>query len=229
MIPILKYIISVSWFLVMVQSAFSQGSKYIPSQFKLGTDLTYIGASLVSGEKIQNEFNADIDFNRFLIAGDYGFGSWIIDETDYGYENSGNYVRIGFDYNFIKPDPDNNAIYIGLRYAGTRFTENFTFRMEDPLYGSYTNEIAEVDRSGMWLEFVTGMKVRIWKGIFLGWTGRFKFASGVSSQPSSFATFWIPGFGKNSQDSHWGLNYQIFYSIPLFKKNGSLHLKPSIQ
>lgn len=206
--------------------ASGQGNKYLPSQLKIGTDLSYIGASLLSEDKTQYEFNVDIDFNRFLVTGDYGSGSWLINEPDYDYENSGSYFRAGIDFNFLNPSPANNALYIGARYASATFTENFTFRVDDPVFGSYTKDFNDIDRSGSWFEFVTGMKVRVWKGLFLGWTGRLKFASSVSSEPSSFSTFWMPNFGKTEKDSHWGLNYQIFYQIPLFKKRYAPLKKP---
>jgi hypothetical protein len=214
----LRYIISLLCACVLHLQAFPQGSKYIPSQLRLGTDLSYIVASFLSKERSQYEFNADIDINRFLVTGDYGTGSWEINEQDYDYKNSGSYIRFGLDYNFVKPSPDNNAIYIGLRYALAQFTEDFTFRIEDPLYGSYTREVADIDRTGSWIEFVTGMKVRVWQGLYLGWTAKLKFASSVSSPPATFAPFWMPGFGKTAEDSYWGLNYQIYYRIPLFRK-----------
>lgn len=215
----LGYIISISGILLFTQSAFSQNKKYLPSQFKLGTDLSYLGLSIISKGKSQMEFNADIDFNRFIVTGDYGYASWNFTDTDFMYDNSGTYYRIGLDYNFTKTGPDNNAIYIGFNYASTHFNENFSYSVEDPLYGNYTNEILDLKRNGGWMEIVVGMKVRIWKGLFLGWTGRLKFASSISSDPSTFSNFWVPGFGKTSKDSRWGLNYQIFYSIPLFKRD----------
>jgi hypothetical protein len=205
--------------LLMTQSAFSQSKKYLPSQFKLGTDLSYILTSILSQDKSQYEFNADIDFNRFIITADYGHASWDFTDTDFKYDNAGAYYRFGLDYNFMKADPENNAIYIGYKYATTQFVENFSYQVEDPFYGNYTSEILDLERNGMWMEIVAGMKVRVWKGLFLGWTGRFKFASSISSSPSTFANFWIPGYGKTTKDSRWGLNYQIYYSIPLFKKN----------
>ena len=213
------YIISLIGIWLFVNPALSQGKKYLPAQFKLGTDLSYLGSSFLTKGKTQYEFNADIDFNRFIITGDYGFANWEFTDTDFEYKNTGSYYRVGLDYNFMKSSPDNNAIYIGFKYAGTNFTENFSYYVEDPFFGNYTDEILDLKRSGMWLEFVAGMKVRVWKGLFFGWTGRFKFASSISSPPSTFNNFWIPGYGKTTKDSAWGLNYQVFYSIPLFKKD----------
>lgn len=204
--------------LLVFESGSAQSRKYLPAQFKVGTDLAYLGVSLLNQDKQQYEFNADMDFNRFIVTGDFGIASWNFSDMDFVYKNTGSYYRVGLDYNFIKPAPENNAIYIGLRYAGTHFTEDFTYQVEDPFYGNYSREIQDLKRDGNWLEIATGMKIRIWKGLFLGWTGRFKFAYSVSSPPTTFNNFWIPGYGKTTKDSRWGLNYQIFYSIPLFKK-----------
>ena len=214
----LRFIISLIILTVSSGIVFPQSGKFLPSQVKIGTDLSYIGASILSKEKTQREYNADIDFNRFIVTMDYGTGTWNINDPDFDYDNSGTYFRMGVDYNFTKPSADNNAIYIGARYAISGFTENFTYRVDDPFYGAYEHQLNGIDRNGSWIEFVTGMKVRIWKGLFLGWTGRLKFASSVSSGPATFNTYWMPGFGKTNKDSQWGLNYQIYYRIPLFRK-----------
>ena len=215
----MKYILSIVPAFLFTLSVYSQTHKYLPSQIRVGTDLSYLGLSVLSKEKSQFEINADIDFNRFLVIGDYGYASWRFADTDYEYNNSGSYFRIGLDYNFVRPDENQNAIYLGFRYAGADFNENFSYEVQDPFYGDYSNDIQDLKRNGSWLELAAGMKIRVWKGLFLGWTGRFKFASGISSPPSTFNNFWIPGYGKTSRDSRWGLNYQIFYRFPLFRKN----------
>jgi hypothetical protein len=215
----LKYILSIAIVFSSLQHVFAQKNKFLPSQFKVGTDVSYLGLSVLSKEKSQFEINSDIDFHRFFIAVDYGYATWKMTETDYEYQNSGTYYRFGLDYNFITPGKDHNAIYIGLKYAGTQFSENFNYEVQDLFYGDYSNDIRDIKRTGRWFEIVVGMKIRIWKGLFLGWTGRFKFAPSISSSQSTFSNFWIPGYGKPTKDSRWGLNYQIFYSLPLFRKN----------
>jgi hypothetical protein len=215
---ILKYISSLLLLFFFTLAAYSQNHKYLPSQLRIGTDLSYLGLSVLSNEKSQFELNADIDFNRFIITGDYGYASWMFEETTYLYDNEGYYYRIGVDYNFIEPAEDQNAIYIGFKYAGTQFNESFIYQFADPFYGDYTKEIQDLKRTGSWLEIVTGMKIRLWKGLYMGWTGRFKFVSTISSSPASLINYWIPGFGKTTKESRWGLNYQIFYRFPLFKK-----------
>jgi len=215
---ILKYIINIIALFIFVQPTFGQIEKWIPSQIKVGGDLSYLGVNLISKEKNQFELTADIDVNRFFITGDYGFAEWKFTDEDYAYNNSGIYFRAGIDYNFIKIDEDNNTIYIGFRYASSQFNENFEYAIIDPIYGNYTENIQVTGRNGRWFEGVVGMKIQVWKGLFLGWTARFKFAKKISSPPATFNNFWIPGYGKSSRESVWGLNYQIFYRIPLRKK-----------
>lgn len=208
-------------------SSFGQIKEYLPSQIKVGTDLSYLGLSLISNEKNQFELNADIDISRFFISGDYGFAEWKFSNENFTYDNSGNYFRVGLDYNFMKNDEDDNAIYIGFRYGNSLFNENFNYAVFDPFFGDFTDNIQVLERKGRWFEGVVGMKIRIWKGLFLGWSGRFKFAKKISSSPSTFNNYWIPGYGKSSKGTLWGLNYQIFYRIPFRKKK--LILKPEIE
>ncbi len=216
--PILKYITETVLFLLLPFMAQAQWMKYVPTQVKLGTDLSYAGLSLLKENRSLYELNADIDFYRFLLTADFGLSDYDLIDESFNYNNSGSYYRAGLDYNLLKITPDENTIYLGMRYVASDYTENFNYYYSDPFYGDFQEDITAIKRNSRWFEMVLGMKVKVWDRIFLGWTGRFKFLKSTSSLPSSFGNYWIPAYGKGVNDTMWGLNYQIFYSLPVRKR-----------
>lgn len=215
---ILKYSFSILIILLCIVSGFAQKGTVMPSAVRIGTDLGFIGVSLFDPEKSVFEINADIDLYKFFITADYGMASWEFSRERFAYENSGSYIKAGFDYNLIARDPDLNVIYFGLKYAFSSFDESFNYSMTDPLFYDYTEEISKPGMSANWYEANFGMKIRVWKDLYLGWAGRIKFAMKASANPTSFNTYYIPGYGLADSDSRWGFNYQIFYRIPFREK-----------
>lgn len=230
----MRSLISLIFSITLTPVALAQFGNYIPSKIRIGADLSYLGMDLINPDRAQFELNGDLDVDKYFIAGDYGWASRSFNEATVGenfaYKNSGTYYRIGLDYNVVKKIPNDQIIFMGLRYASSQFTENFQYQVNDILFGDVSNSITDVNRSGWWLEFVAGMKVRVWNGLFLGWTGRFKFAKTISSSTfSSFDNYWIPGYGKSKNDSMWGLNYHIFYRIPFRKKKEIVKKKTELE
>jgi len=215
---ILKYIISFSFLFACYQTLQAQKGTILPSYLMVGTDVAYIGMSIFNPERSQFEINTSLDVYKFLLSIDYGLAEWNIQKPNFTYLNKGNYYRIGVDYNLQARDPDQNIFYVGLKYAHSNFIEDFSYQVTDPFYYDYENNINNADISAGWFEANIGMKVKVWKGLYLGWVGRFKFAKSVNYPPSSFENYWIPGYGKGENDTQWGFGYQILYRIPFRKK-----------
>ncbi len=213
----MKYILSIGLALFLFSNTGAQVSRFVPSQIKIGTDLSLAGLSILNADIRQFEISGDIDIHNYFISVDYGNSVLGFDETGYSYDNRGNYFRAGVDYNFIGSNQTDHVIYFGLRYASADFRESFEYSINDAIYGDY-QEIINTDGSGRWFEAVTGLKAKVWKNIHLGWTVRFKFGKNVDSSSSIFNNFRVPGYGSSSSDSQWGLNYQIFYRIPIREK-----------
>jgi len=215
---ILKYSFSILFVLICVVSVLAQKGTVMPSAVRIGTDLGFIGVSLFDPDKTAFEINADVDLYKFFITADYGIASWEFSRESFTYDNSGSYFKAGIDYNLIARDLDLNVIYFGFKYAHSSFDENFNYAMTDPLFYDYAEEISKPGMSAHWYEANFGMKIRVWKDLYLGWAGRIKFAKKVSANETSFDTYYIPGYGLADSDSRWGFNYQIFYRIPFREK-----------
>lgn len=214
----LKYIGSFLFVATISVNVFSQKSAFIPSGIRLGTDVALLGASALNPNKYLLEINSDFDIYKFYFTADYGIGNWEFEKPEYRYSNSGSYIRLGLDYDFLYDDPDGNSIFVGLKYAFSNFEENFSYDIIDPYFGNYTKDIWGNKLNANWVEAVVGLKVRVWKGLYMGWIGRLKFAKSISSSNSSFNNFWIPGFGKGENDSAWGFGYQVTYQIQFWEK-----------
>jgi hypothetical protein len=162
------------------------------------------------------EVNADVDFGRYYLALDYGVWSRK-DSLDNGYyENDGRYIRAGVDINFLLKDPDKNMVFIGFRYGRSAFDEKLIYVTEVDDFGIIQTELSNPNATAGWGELTGGLRVKIWKSIWMGYTARFKFLPGVKGN-SELETYDIPGYGKTSKSTYWGFNYQIFYRIPFRK------------
>ena len=214
----LKYFFSIFLLISIVDSATAQKGTVLPSAVRVGTDLGFIGVSIFDPEKQHFEIVTDIDVYKFFFTADYGMASWKFSQENFAYDNDGWYFKVGVDYNLLARDPDLNVIYFGVKYANSHFNENFSYSITDPIFYDYTNSINKSNMNAYWIEANFGMKVRVWKQLYLGWAGRIKFAKKVQSNESSFETFFIPGYGKAEGGSRWGFNYQIFYRIPFRDK-----------
>ena len=214
----LKYICNALLLIAMSPSVQAQKGTVMPSAVRLGTDLGYIGVSLFDPEKRLFEISADLDVYKFFLTADYGTASWSFSQEDFEYDNSGSYFKAGVDYNLLARDPELNVIYFGVKYATSHFNESLNYSVADPWYYDYSKHTNKSDVGASWIEANFGMKVRVWKQLYLGWAGRIKFARKIRADGSALNTYYIPGYGNAESESRWGFNYQIFYRIPFREK-----------
>jgi hypothetical protein len=192
--------------------------RFRPTGIRFGTDVI----SLVKSRYVESfkgwEVNADIDFYRYYLTIDYG--SW--GRTYYPdggkYNNDGNYYRAGIDVNFLKKDPEKNMYFIGFRYGHSNFSENYTISIVDPIWGNLANQhFVNANAKANWLELTTGIRVRMYKIFWMGYTARFKFGLKTHNTDQMLPSD-VPGFGRTDKETTWGFNYQIFVRVPLPKK-----------
>jgi hypothetical protein len=188
-----------------------------PTGVRIGTDLIAIGKTIYGSPLTGWEVNADMDFGRYYLAMDYG--SWSREETlvNGDYKNDGRYFRAGVDVNFLLKDPDKNMFFLGFRYGRSSFSEQLTYEFTVNDFGTFKRVLSNPNAKAGWAELTTGLRVKIWKYIWMGYTARLKFLPGVKNNPG-LETYDIPGYGITSKSTYWGFNYQIFYRIPIRKE-----------
>jgi len=185
-----------------------------PTGIRIGTDLIAIGKNLANSPLSSWELNADIDFGRYYLALDYG--SWAREEaiSNGTYTNDGRYFRIGADINFMLKDPDKNMFFMGLRYARSNFNEQLVYEFTADDFGDFQSEVTNTGVRAGWVEMTMGLRVKIWKQFWMGYTARMKILPGIKND-TGFDTYEIPGYGLTYKNIYWGFNYQVFWRIPL--------------
>lgn len=188
-----------------------------PTGLRIGTDLIALGKTAFGSPLSGYEVNADVDFGRYFLALDYGAWSRK-DSLDNGYyNNDGRYFRAGIDVNFLLKDPDKNMVFIGFRYGRSMYREELNYEFTDDNFGEIQRALSNPEATASWGELTGGLRVKIWKFIWMGYTARMKFLPSVKNNPE-FETYDIPGFGKTSKNVYWGFNYQVFFRIPFRKE-----------
>lgn len=192
--------------------------KFIPTGVRFGTDAISIVKSSYDKTFTGWEVNADVDFYRYYLAVDYGsWGRTFNTPNDsVHYKNDGKYWRTGIDVNFLTKDPEKNMFYFGLRYGHSTFSENMQLLVYDPSWGASNQNYNYTGLTAHWFELTTGLKVKMWKFFWMGYTARYKFGLQTDKSLDMIASD-VPGYGRADKQSYWGFNYQLFFRIPITK------------
>ncbi|MEM7109597.1 MAG: DUF6048 family protein [Bacteroidota bacterium] len=189
--------------------------KFIPTGVRIGAEAINIGRSFSNSDLTEYTFTADIDFNRYFINFEFGtYDRSFEDQVDSFYSVSGNYFRIGPDINFLKNDPEGNVLFFGFRYGWTKIDDELIYINTSAAFGNETRTIGNSGLSANWGEMVTGLKVKIWKMLWLGYTARFRFGSD-NFEGSELIPHYVPGYGRADKTVSWGLNYWVMVRFPL--------------
>lgn len=189
---------------------------FIPTGLRIGTDVIALIKSNTDESYSGWEVNADVDLYRYFLTLDVGSWSRNFQTNDDQYSNDGNYFRIGADMNFLPKDPNRNALIFGARYARSVFSENYVVHVDDPVWGEADEIYTNTDVPARWFELTGGLRVKIWKILWLGYTARYKFGLQTGDTPTMLPHD-IPGYGRTDKNSTWGFNYQVLIRLPLRK------------
>jgi len=183
---------------------------------RIGTDLIAIGKTIAQQPLQSWEISADVDLGRYYPI--IELGRWSREATLINglYNNEGQYFRIGADINFLLKDPDKNMFFIGVRYGRAQYSERVSYTLTPELFPTNQQTASNPDATAGWVELTSGLRVKVWRGFWMGYTGRMKFLPSTRHTPG-FDSYDIPGFGLPFKGLYWGFNYQVFWRIP-FKK-----------
>lgn len=199
---------------------------YVPTGLRAGTDVIALVRSRDQSFKGW-EMTFDLDLARYYLTVEYGYWSTRqsldnfnllasaanpVLRTTGTYNNEGYYFRFGTDVNFLLKDPEKNMFFLGLRYGISNFNENVKYVNQPsfPGFGPFSQNLANGSVSGSWLEVTAGMRIRVYKALWMGYTARLKFAPSTSGA-ANFDSYDMPGYGIISETPNWGFNYQLFW------------------
>ena len=190
---------------------------FIPKTFRVGVDVVGLTKMGLKNDYTEVDLTTDIAIDKYFLTIDYGILESSRVGTDVNYVLVGSFIRIGPEVNFLKNDPDGNAFFFGLKYARGKSNHTLDFTYSDPIFGNLVDTRKLNSVSARWMELNTGVKVKLFQEVWLGFTGRLKFA--LKHDNSIVLTpYEIPGYGFSEQKVMWGFDYYVFYRIPFSKK-----------
>lgn len=201
-------------------------SKY-PQRYglRVGLDLNKVARAFYENKYAGMEISADYRIApSYYLAGEFGHESKYTSDEQLDFTTQGSYFKVGFDYNAYENWMDmENMIYIGMRYGVATFSQTLErYRIYDrniyfPEQWVSTNQ-KQSGLSSQWLEFVVGVKAKLFNNFFLGFSARVNRM--ISQQkPDNFDNLYIPGFNRTYDgDFGVGFNYTLSYLIPIYKK-----------
>lgn len=188
---------------------------YRPTGIRLGTDVFSLVRNPIDDTFNGWEVSADVDFYRFFLTAELGYWGRDFTTEDEVYSNSGSYWRIGVDMNFLKKDPEKNMFFLGARYGSGTFDETLSIQLNDT-WNQGSSVFTNTDAKASWGEITGGLRVKVWKFLWLGYTARYKFALATKTTSNLVPTD-VPGYGSTDKKHTWGFNYQVFIRFPVRK------------
>ncbi len=194
------------------------------ARFLSGVEL-YIdyGKLLLAASDFESKFEGGINLRIFAqadLTGEFGYD--VLNplkayDDAVTYTITGTYFRIGADY-FI-PIDKKNALYVGLRYGASQFSDKGEFLLESDFWEDYGEPFGSDNLHADWFEIIFGSEMRLGKaspegilkgGFFLGWKSRLRILMNFENreEPRVYA---IPGYGHTFDKTIPALNFYIKY------------------
>jgi len=189
-----------------------------------GVDVISAGKTIFKDDVEWLNFFANAEFYRFAVTAEYGRESRTFDNGTDVYNTQGSYYRAGVDFNFLYKDPDKSALFLGVRYSINSFTDDLTYTIPNPFWGDQQNMLENDRLSADWFELVGGIKVKLFQAVWLGYTGRFKFAVDTFEDEVLIPSY-LPGYGQAAKRSTWEFNYWLIIRLPFHKSTEAVRVK----
>lgn len=217
-----------------VQQKIRNKGGFTPSALRVGVAVSDIVNTLTDPQATYYGFQADLPIQQFMISLDYGQAKLNLENNNaeqsnrnFTYSSQGSFFRVGVDVNLLKDrktdsnDARDDVIFFGLKYAHSQLSDKISFRPATDTITNIVYNISEVSQSNnnlgtWWLEMNAGVKVEVFKNIFLGYALRYKFFKRFGDK-NSLTPYEVPGFGKGDMENAFGFDYYIYYRIPFRK------------
>lgn len=200
-----------------IDSSASSGNKYVPTGVRIGADILGPILYAFDNRNLSYEFTAEVDFDRYYLVAEVGHQQFNEVNENVDYSMNGNFFRIGPEVNFLKSDNLLNSLTFGLRYSWSSFNEKVTGDVTEPNWGAVPVNF-DVNNKSTWVEMTTGVKVRVYKGFFMGYIFRFRFLRQATVPDVPFSAYYVPGYGYADQANTWGFRYYVLYRFQWAKK-----------
>ena len=202
---------------------------FLPSAVRVGPAVNALIQSALDREGTYYGLQADMPIGRFMIAAEYGHADLrrssepgVPEAEVFSYRSSGDYYKLGVDVNLLLDkevnsyDARGNIIFFGLKYALAVIDDEVSFQTRDNIWENSSIVQSNENLGVRWLEMNAGVKVGVFKNVFIGYTLRYRFLRRYLDR-SSLVPYQVPGFGDGDDESNFGFDYYIYYRIPFRK------------
>jgi hypothetical protein len=192
--------------------------KFIPTGIRIGADLLGPALYFIDNRNLSYEITLETDISNFGIMVEAGHQEFSETNDNVDYKMNGNFLRIGPMVNFLATDKQLNSFTFGLRYAFSSFSETVVGDVVEDNWGAVPVSFDVQNNKSEWVEMTTGVKVRLWKGLFTGYILRFRFLRRGTVPGVPFEPYYVPGYGLADRSSTWGFRYYLLYRLQWSKK-----------
>lgn len=197
-------------------TAIGQDTLPFPKKIKIGADLYGPGRYFTDKNNLSFEgfVSADLDTMKAVVI-EAGYLDFKYSQYNYSYLSSGAFVRLGVDFNTMRPQASAGKYYagIGLRYGLSIFRSEIPSLWHNDYWGTVSGVIAPSTHMAHFIEASPGLRTELFKNFSIGWTIRLRLLL-YSGTGKDIKAIQIPGFGNGAKPVSAGLNYYIIWSIP---------------
>jgi hypothetical protein len=195
-----------------------QAQDTIPMPLKINIGLEVSGpAKYYSDKNIQNTeayVSVDLDekHSAFFSAGHLNYK---YSQYNYSYLNNGSFIRIGMDFNMLKPDKSRGKYWlgIGLRYGLSRFNSAIPTLSKSNYWGTTTYSLPSHTYWGHFVEVSPGVRAELFKYFSVGWSVSLR-ALLYTGTGKDLKPVYFPGFGDGTKTISTAMSYYIVLNIP---------------
>jgi len=202
---------------VPMDTTIKHQGQIIPTGLRVGFDVLGLALGANSSKRDYYEGEVDIDFNNFNLTVEAGKQTFQ-ENLVANYSSTGTYYRIGPDANFLTASKELNQFFFGIRYSFASYEEAVQGSIDGKNYGNIPVDVVLKNSTTRWLELTSGVKVRMFNQLFMGYTARFRFGRTSDDPQRKLQPYYIPGYGLADQANTWFFNYYIFYRFQWKKK-----------
>lgn len=210
------YFISILFF-ALACPAYGQDTLPFPKKFKIGADLYGPGRYFTDKNNLNIEgfISLDLDTAKAAVI-EAGYLNFKYSQYNYDYLSNGFFLRMGLDFNTIRPGVSRGKYYagIGLRYGLSIFNSEVPFLKHENYWGTVTGSIPRSTHMAHFVEASPGLRTELFRNFSIGWTIRLRLLL-YSGTGRDFKAISIPGYGNGVRSVSAGVNYYIIWSFPL--------------
>lgn len=214
------YIIStLGIILISVSYAIGQDTLYIPLKINAGLEVIGPVTYMINKETFSSEAYVSVDRNEkrsYVIGG--GYLDYQYSQYNYTYLNKGFFIRVGPDFNLLKPKKSLGKYWggIGFRYGISHYQWQVPSLHQTNYWGESASSIPVQKEWGHFIEATPGMRAEIFPHVSMGWSVSLRMLIHTSSS-NDLKPIYFPGYGNGAARFSAGFSYFIVFNIP-YKK-----------